>query len=357
LTKQKLAASSPYEAAKALEVDASPIYQILPKVADKVKFNSEASANVNELQKMVTDQFKGHDNLHNAGDLLGVRQRIDEMIKSAGSGQTVTPGADLYQLGSHTQTGSALLEIRAAINETLHSDPRMAIADSIFAGAEKQKSAFELGNKKIIGTGDNVIEPQLLAKQFASMPAEAKRAVLEGLARKGQNAIGDVRPNRNEGKAMADAFATENNLARLDAMGLNSSAVKNMAAREDAFASSNNRILGGSDTARTDITKQKFPTVGTPVGSSLDSAVNVGTFGLSALTKKGLQKIVDSYRFQKNNAAADLVSRQGPAATAVLDAIEKLNISKTAKSDIIKRLARQSAISGGTAQLTNSERR
>ena len=304
---------------------------------------------------MVSDQYKGNDIVHSANDLIGVRQRIDELISNAGG--MPHPGLDLYELGKKTSTGRALLQIRKSINDTLHQDPTLKEADNIFSGASNSQTAFELGNTRIIGRGDSVMEPQAAAARWSKMSAQEKSSVLEGLGRKGQNAIRDVSHNRNDGKAMADSFTTENNLSRLDALGLDSSKVRNMAAREDTLASSNNRILSGSDTARTDLARQNFPEVGKPVGSSLDSVVNVGTFGLSAVAKKGLQKVVDAYRFKKNNAAADLYSRQGGAANSLLDAIDKLNLSKKSKAQIFSRIAQQSAISGGAAQLNNSERR
>jgi hypothetical protein len=99
------------------------------------------------------------------------------------------PGADLYEVGRRTTTGGHLAQLRRTINETLHQDGMLAQADATFSGAERSRSAFELGNRKIIGSGDAVMEPQALAEKFSKMKPEEQASLMEGLARKGQNTI------------------------------------------------------------------------------------------------------------------------------------------------------------------------
>ena len=368
---QKAGTSSMYQAARGVPIDPKPIIDAIPNIVDKAKNNPEARAAISEINDMLIDPRTGQF-VTDAGELVNARIRIDELIKKAGAGQTVTPGADLYQIGKGTTTGGFLSQIRRTINDTLHQDPNLAQADSIFSDASRSQSAFELGNKKIIGSCDSVMEPQALEARWNKMSDQEKASVLEGLGRKGQNAIGDVRPNRNDGKAMADAFATPNNISRLDAMGLNSGTVQNMAAREDALASSNNRILGGSDTARTDLAKQKYVQPGQSLGGIPDLAINAGA-GTGALvaalmhnpiiaagigaawgTKKLAQIIVDSRRMATNNSAADLLSRTGSRASAVIDAIDKMNLSPNQKGLLLQRLSSQAALSAGMNAANNS---
>jgi hypothetical protein len=343
VARTKAGTSSMYDIAKGRVIDPKAIVDEIPKLVDTVKNNPDSRAAISELNDMLVNPRTGGF-VTDAGERINARQRIDELIKKAGTSQTVTPGADLYEIGRRTTTGGHLSRLRKVINDTLHQDPMLAQADATFSGAERARSAFELGNKRIIGTGDSVMEPQALAAKFAKMKPEEQASLLEGLSRKGNNAIGDVKPNRNDGKAMADAFATPNNLERFKALGINSDIVRNMAAREDALASSSNRILGGSDTARTDLAKNQYTPPGAPVhGGNSFLAAMLGLSGYTAWAhpllgatlaggsfgvKKLAQIIANSNRNRIGSASAELLSRQGPAVKALLEAIESSKIKK-----------------------------
>lgn len=87
---------------------------------------------------------------------------------------------------------------------------------------------------------DIAIEPEALAAKLATpnLTVEERAAITRGLSRRGKAILGDVAPNRNDGKAMGDAIATENNLARIGQVAGSDAAdkVRSMAAREDLFA-------------------------------------------------------------------------------------------------------------------------
>jgi hypothetical protein len=171
---------------------------------------------------------------------------------------------------------------------------------------------------------------------------------------------------------MADAFATPNNLNRLNSLGVDSGVVKNMAAREDAIASSSNRILGGSDTARTDLAKNTYIPPGASVtGNNAILSALLGASGYAAMSnpvlgvamgggafglKKLAQVIADSSRNRVGSASAELFARQGPAVKQLLDALEKAKIAPRTAKSIRDSIISQSLVSGQSAAVQNRNR-
>ena len=331
----KAGTSSIYEIAKGRVVDPTPVMDALPQIMSSVEKLPEAKAAITQIHDILINPQTGFDLANNAQDLLAARHRIDELITKAGQGQSGNPFADPYALGQKTTTGRPLVQLRNAIQQTLHQDATLKAADNTFASAAKGQAAFDLGSTGIIGRGNSVLEPDALAARFAKMTPQEKTSLLEGLGRKGQTLLGDVRHNMNDGKSMADTIATQNNLARLRALGLNADAVANSAAREDALASSANRIMGGSDTARTDLAASRFPMPNASVNNVSKSLMAMGgILGASGLHVPGLlaaatggagllgSKLINGSRAANLAQSAKLLGLTGAEAEKLLQSLK-----------------------------------
>jgi hypothetical protein len=142
--------------------------------------------------------------------------------------------------------------------------------------------------------------------------------MLQGLSRRGKTLLGDVRNNQNDGKAMGDAIATGNNLARIKSIaGPDASdTVQKMANREDLFAAQGNRVTSNSVTAEAQAGQAEFPSplVGGPqygqlmqtslLGAPIAAAVKLG----DALTRGAISR----NRSQLSADAAALLTKTGP---------------------------------------------
>ena len=307
----KSRASSLYEVARGRPVDPAPIHSTIIKQLTEAGNDQQARAAIKEISDLLIDPNTGsltfnaktgapsivggsQSLIGDAGALVNARIRLSEMISEQGKKLSNTPGEDLFALGKRTATGARLNAIRKAINETLHQDEILAAADKIWSSAEQSQSAFELGRTHLLGRGVSVIEPEALAAKLANpnLTVEERAALARGLSRRGKALLGDVAPSRNDGKAMGDAIATENNLARIrQVSGPEASDItRNMAAREDLFAKDANRITGNSATAERLLGATEFPS---PLLGNKQYA-NIGQRTLLGVTMEGATRVIDA---------------------------------------------------------------
>jgi len=349
--------SNMYELAKGRPIgNPGGIIDEIPKMIDEVRNNPEARAHISEINDMLIDPRSG-EFITDAGELVNVRQRLDEMITQLGQGQKATPFADPYKTGLSTFTGRKLKNFRDKINGTLHLDVDLKDADATWSGAARRDQAYELGNEKIIGRGNNMMERQDVAA-LAKDPlrtVEEQAATLRGLSQRGVSEIGDITGNRNDGMALSNKFVTDNNIERMEALGVDGGILRRMAKRERLLGNTSNRILNGSDTARGAEASKAYPTPGQGGGFSpgtmgttgglvsgitgLLAGLDPAMAAMIASTVGGgtaaLTKALAAYR-NKGLAAtaqgsADLLVRQGPAVQKLLDA---LKAAKKGKSGI-----------------------
>jgi hypothetical protein len=332
----KAGTGSIYEVAKGRPVNPAPVKTAIGEQLLKAGNDTEARAVINNIENMLIDprgakvvidprsgmrtRVSGKSYISDAGDLVNVRQKISEEIEKIGKEYTVNPGDDLFKVGSRTSLGRKLLAIRQTINEVLHEDDTLKAADTIWSSAEKTKNAFDLGNKKLLGRGDSYIEPEAFDALLANpnLTLEETTAMLQGLSRRGKTLLGDVRNNQNDGKAMGDAIATGNNLARIKSIaGPDASdTVQKMANREDLFAAQGNRVTSNSVTAEAQAGQAEFPSplLGGPqygqlmqtslLGAPIAAAVKLG----DALTRGAISR----NRSQLSADAAALLTKTGP---------------------------------------------
>lgn len=334
---KKAGTSSLYKVAEGRPIDPTPLKPVFVEQIKKAGNDPEARKIISKIEDMlidpaavrvVTDPRSGMRTrlsgpkktyISEAGNLVNVRQRIDEEIEKLGKELSNNPGDDLYDIGSRTSTGSKLVAIRKAINDTLHQDETLKAADTIWSSAEKVRNAFNFGNKKLLGTGDNVMEPEALVAYMndPTLSLEEATAIVQGLSRRGKTILGDVRNNRNDGKAMGDAIATGNNLSRIGTVSGPEAmkTVRNMANREDLFANHATKIQGNSVTAAAQAGQAEFPSplLGGPqygqiaqttlLGSSLATATKV----VDTLTRG----LISSNRSKLAADAAKLLTKTG----------------------------------------------
>lgn len=340
---QKLGSSSLYEIAKGRTVDPSGVNAALIKQLTEASNDPQARAALQDAAELLINpnsgalQFAPKTNapsilggsqafVNDAGALVNARIRISEMITKLGKEVSNSPADDLFKVGSRTATGARLNAVRKAINEVLHQDELLKSADKIWSTAERTRNAFEFGRTKVLGQGDSVVEPEALLGKVGNpkMTMEEKAALAQGVSRKGKSILGDVRPNRNEGKAMGDAIATPNNLARIGTIYGQDAADKigNMAAREDLFAANGNRVIGNSVTAAAKAGEAEFPSplLGSPQyaqlaqTSLLGAPIAAAAKLLDTLTRGAISK----NRSQLSADAADLLTKTGPERDAAV---------------------------------------
>lgn len=333
----KNGASSLYEVAKGRPVNPAPIHNTILKQLTEAGNDPQARAAIKEISDLLIDPNTGslafdaktgapslvggtQAFINDAGALVNARIRVAEMISKLGKEVSNSPGDDLFAVGKRTSVGARLNAVRKAINEVLHQDETLKAADKIWSSAERTQNAFEFGRTKLLGRGDSVIEPEALAAKLnkPNLTVEERAAIAKGLSRRGNALLGDVAPNRNDGKAMGDAIATENNLARIgqvsgpDASGR----VRQMAAREDLFAKDANRITGNSTTAEKLIGQTEFPS---PLLGNKQYA-NIGQRTLLGVMMEGGTRLVDAMtrglisngRTKLASDAAKLLTKTGP---------------------------------------------
>lgn len=340
---QKLGSSSLYEVAKGRVVDPAGVNAALIKELTEASNDPQARASLQEAAELLINpnsgmlQFAPKTNspsvvggsqafINDAGALVNARIRISEMITKLGKEVSSTPGDNLFALGKRTATGARLNRIRKAINEVLHQDELLKTADKIWSTAEKTRNAFEFGRTKLLGQGDSVIESEALAGKMGNpkLTMEEKVAIAQGLSRKGKSILGDVRPNRNDGKAMGDAIATPNNLSRITQVSGSDAADKvgKMAAREDIFAKDAARITGQSATAERMAGQAEFPSplLGGPQYAQIAQTSLLGA-PLAAVTKLAdmlTRGYISNNRSKLSADAAALLTKTGPERDAAV---------------------------------------
>lgn len=340
--------SSLYDAAKKVKVDINPVIDSFIDGYNKNLNNIKGLVTLNSKQKYMTNPLTGN-LIDSAEELLNLRKSIDEKIRKIGKDQTMTPGANVFQLGSSTQEAIPLMNIRRKINETLHKDKDFALADKTFSHAENVDEAYNYGFDNIIGTGDKMPDPSKVKKYYDELQTtEEKSAFHEGISRRGQLMHGDVTPNRNSGASVSNKIATENNLARIESVTSPQASenLRKLAAREDALAGGSNEILHGSATAKTSAAMEKFKLPadqnikdlamgGVLATSPIALVMNPGLIAPLAMaaTTLGLRnKLKRTKAIKTLNDTAKLMAKTGPEAKGVLKAIEEFNKSPTKKS-------------------------
>lgn len=323
-------ASDIYDVARGRTIDAEPVWHTMFRARQEAGNDRASRAVIDGLAEMLMDprtgsvvrgrgfQFDTRSTVSDAQGLLNIRQAIDTRIRQIGATLTNNPADDVYQLGSRTPVGRHLTNIRRSINETLHQDPALREADRIFAGAEATQRAYDTGRTKVLGVGDNYMEPEALRAILADprTTAQERAALLQGMAQRGSQMMRDTRPNRNEGAAFGSSIATPNNLDRIAvANGPEAAArVRSMAQREDVFAKDANRILNNSNTADKLAAQRNYPSpnVGeVPIGDTNPLSLT----GVVSLLVKGLNKatgnIVGARRARVAEDAARLLTVTG----------------------------------------------
>lgn len=332
----KAGTSSLYEIASGRQVDPTPVRATILKQLTESGNDPQARAAIKEVSDLLLDPNSGgltfdpktgapsiingtQQFVDDAGALVNARQRTAEIITKLGKEVSNSPADDLYQVGKRTGVGSRLNRIYKAINDVLHEDDTLAAADKVWGGAERTRNAFEFGRTKLLGRGDTPVEPEALVAKLANpnLTTEERSAILRGLSRKGRSLLGDIGPNRNDGKAMGDTIATENNLARIGAVAGPDAAdkVRGMAAREDLFAAQGNRAIGNSVTAESQFGANEFPSplLGTKDFSLLGrrTATGMAIEGVARLVNMLSSGAVSQYRAQLANDAAKLLTARG----------------------------------------------
>lgn len=322
-----------YEIARGRPVDPSPVQTAIMQARQAAGNDRVTRSAVDEIAEMMRDPLTGRlvraqngklvrdpstaSLVREAGGLVNARQAIDTKIREIGTRLTNNPADDVYELGSRTTTGRQLMALRRAINETLHQDDALRQADVTFAGAERVSQAYERGRTKVIGSGDNVIEPEALRAWLDNprVTLAEKEAFLRGISQRGLQNLRDIRPNRNEGAAFGNSVATPNNLSRLrEAAGPQAAErVQNMAKREDLFARDASRATANSVTSDVMMGAQEFPSPG----------VNANYANASQVTLPGAVSALAMWA--ANKATGGMISRQR---TAIAEGAAKLLTAK-----------------------------
>lgn len=323
-------ASDLYDVARGRPVDASPVWTTMFRARQEAGNDRNSREIIDSLAEMLMDprtgsvvrgrgfQMDTRSMVADAQGLVNVRQAIDTRIRQIGATLTNNPADDIYQLGSRTPVGRHLTNIRRTINETLHQDTVLRDADRTFAGAEATQRAYDTGRTKVLGVGDNYMEPEALRAILANprTTAQERAALLQGMAQRGSQMMRDTRPNRNEGAAFGSSIATPNNLDRIAvANGPEAAArVRNMAQREDVFAKDANRILNNSNTADKLAAQRNYPSPN--VGEVAIGNTNPFSFsGVVSMIVSGLNKatgnIVGARRARVAEDAARLLTVTG----------------------------------------------
>lgn len=322
-----------YEIARGRPVDPSPVQTAILKARQAAGNDRVTRSAIDEIAEMMSDPLTGNmvrgpngrlvrdpttaRLVSEAGGLVNARQAIDTKIREIGARLTNNPADDVYELGRRTTTGRQLMDLRSSINQTLHQDDTLRQADATFAGAERVSGAYERGRTKVIGSGDNVMEPEAL-RAFLDNPRitlAEKEALLRGISQRGLQNLRDIRPNRNEGAAFGNAVATPNNLARIqEAAGPQAArTVENMAKREDLFARDASRATANSVTSDVMMGSQEFPSPG----------VNANYANASQVTLPGAVSALAMWA--ANKATGGMVSRRR---TAIAEGAAKLLTAK-----------------------------
>lgn len=313
-----------YEIARGRPVDPSPVQSAIMRSRQSAGNDRTTRAAIDEIAEMMMDPRTGRlvrgpqgrlvrdpgsmQLVNDAGGLVNARRAIDTKIREIGTRLTNNPADDVYQLGAQTTTGRELMNMRRAINEALHQDEQLRQADAIFAGAENVSRAYERGRTKVIGSGDNVMEPEALRAWLDNprVSLAEKEALLRGISQRGIQNLRDIKPNRNEGAAFGNSVASPNNLARIrEAAGPRAArTVENMAKREDLFARDANRAVGNSVTSDALMGAQEFPSPG--VNANYANASQVTLPGaISALAMWAANKATGGYISQRRAAIAE----------------------------------------------------
>jgi hypothetical protein len=334
--KTKAGTSSVYQIAKGRPVDPTPVQAAILREISEAGNDAQSRAALKEIADLMMDPNSGgltfnqqgvpsivggtQQFVGDAGAFVNARQRIGEVITRLGKEVSNSPGDDLYQMGKRTSVGSRLNRIYKEINKVLHQDKTLEAADKVWSTAERTQNAFEFGRTKLLGTGDRVIEPEALAAKLRdpSLTVDERAAILRGLSRRGRADLGDVRFNRNDGKAVSDAIATENNLSRIElAAGPQAkNTVRRMAEREDTFAGQGNRAINNSVTAEGLLGAAEFPS---PLLGGKDFA-SIGQRSLLGTVMEGGARIgnwmtkgaVAAKRAKLAADAAKLLTAKGP---------------------------------------------
>jgi hypothetical protein len=239
-----------YRAAKGRKVDGGLISQTISDTVDQFPQAGSARKALSQVNDMLVDPRTGHF-IDDAGNLVGVRQEIDQIIRTAGEGD--------YRRGLGTPVGQAMHRVRRAIDETLKQDPTLKRADEIWGTEARNMDALDLGAKRIIGP--NGMDPAELAQRTRGMSDTERQALLRGTRGELQRQMGNTAGNRNEALALGNKITSDNNLQRLEIVADRGAAdtVRRAAEREQTFAHTGQAISGNSLTASRQAGAQEFP--------------------------------------------------------------------------------------------------
>ena len=187
-----------YQAFRGHPFDAAPVNTLLSQLIDQFPQTGPANRLMQEVAENLRDRRTGLA-INDAGNAIGVRTRIRDMITEAGGGENI-PGA--FQIGLRTQQGAALIQLYRAINDGL--PPNVRQADAVLADEARVMEAYEMGRTRILGGGNAMVEPERLAADFPRMSANERRALLQGTSRAVNQIAGDVRFQRNAGTAVVN---------------------------------------------------------------------------------------------------------------------------------------------------------
>lgn len=156
------------------------------------------------------------------------------------------------------------------------------------------------------------------ARSRSDLAREGLVIGLEHLILQAKALTGDVSPSKNEGKAMGDAIATENNLSRIAQVSGPEAAdtVRRMASREDLFAKDAARITDNIATAERLLGADEFPS---PLLGNKQYA-NIGQRTLLGVGLEGVTRLMDFLargaisqgRAKLATDAAKLLTKTGP---------------------------------------------
>jgi hypothetical protein len=264
----------------------------------------QALAQVNDmLIDPRTGQF-----IDDAGNLVGVRQEIDQLIRNTGNGD--------YRKGLSTPAGAALSRVRRAIAATLKQDPVLRQADEIWGSEARNMDALELGAKRIVGPSG--IDPAELAQRLRGMTDSERQALLKGTRGELQRVMGNTAGNRNEALALGNKITSDNNLQRIEQVAGSEAAemVRRAAEREQTFAHTGHAITGNSLTAARQAGAQEFPNP-TMRGNYSELGKRTLAGVMMELPARGLDKLlrgaISRKRANVANEAANLLAATGGA--------------------------------------------
>lgn len=306
-----------YTIARGRPVDPTPVKDAVTSAIQEAGNDRTTRAAIDDIGQMLVNP-NTKQLVTDAAGLVNARRAIDTRIREIGARLTNNPADDVYKLGSQTTTGRQLIKVRAAINNTLHQDDVLREADATFAGAERVAEAYDKGRTKVIGSGDNVIEPEALRAWLddPKVTMQEKEALLRGISQRGTQNLRDIRPNRNEGAAFGNSVATPNNLARIrEAAGQEAAdTVEKMAKREDLFARDANRATANSVSSDALLGSKEFPAIGESANYANASQVTLpGAVNALAVwaANKATGGVIASRRAAIAEGAAELLTASG----------------------------------------------